>query len=71
MSRYVAANLLAKLARKSADSQEGDYFVGGLDSEPDWEKNIAVSNVKVGKKGAVTAEVLLTGQGGPARCTPS
>ncbi len=62
MSRYVTAGLLAKLVRKPADSQEGDYFVGGLDSDPGWEKNIAVSNVKAGRKNGFTAEVMLTGK---------
>ena len=62
MSRYVAASRLTKLARVSADSQEGDYFLGSPDCDPGWEKNITVSNVKIDQKGHATAEVLLVGE---------
>ncbi len=62
MSRYVTSGLQAKLVRKPKDSQEGDYFAGGLDSDPEWEKNITVSNVKAGRRNGFTAEVMLTGK---------
>ena len=60
MSRYVTANLLAKIARFKADSQEGDYFVESLDTDREWVKNISVRNVKILSKGRASAEVLLT-----------
>ena len=62
LRRYVTERLIKELnkAINGPDGLDADYFLDAQDWDKDWEKNIAVSNVVIGKTIA-TARVTLSG----------
>ena len=62
LRKYITERLIRELdkAINGPDGLDADYFLDAQDWDKDWEKNIAVSNVVIGKT-ITTARVTLSG----------